>query len=218
MIERKSLRICTLEAVQDRILDGRLKPGASIREPRLAAELNVSRSPLREALLKLESSGLLTSDVGRGFFVRPLDVSNASDNYVILATLEGLALRLAGVPTPAVLDELMAINERIDRAKRRAKHLFELDRCWHELLLRECPNRCLMDMIDERRTAVRRYDYAYWREAGDTVISHDEHLSIVRMLRRPNLALAESLLVDHWIRGIDPVVRWLSARSEGDGS
>lgn len=209
MIERKSLRHQVFDAIQDRILDGRIRPGSSISEPGLSTELNVSRSPLREALLKLEGGGLVVSDVGRGFSVPPLDIDDVADTYVVLATLEGLALRVSSAPPTGALDQLDSINDRIERAEGQAKRLLGLDGRWHELLLRHCPNRRLMALVDDLRIAVRRYDYAYWRDAGDVRVSHDEHRSIVRTLRRPDMVLAEKKLVDHWIRGIEPVVRWL---------
>jgi DNA-binding GntR family transcriptional regulator len=215
MIERRPLRHDLLTALRERILHGRLAPSAALSEPALAQEFRVSRSPLREALFALESSGLLQSAAGRGFAVPPLDARDAEDAYTILATLDGLALRLAGVPPADELDTLTRINDRIRRSPRRARRLFDLDRDWHALLVARCPNRRLLGMIENLLTAVRRYDLAYWREAGDILISHAEHRAIVRSLRAGNLERAERMLVGHWLRGIEPVVRWLHGRQEG---
>ncbi len=214
MIERRPLRHDLLTALRERILDGRLAPCAAISEPALAQEFQVSRSPLREALFALEGSGLLESAVGRGFAVRRLDARDAEDAYTILATLDGLALRLTGVPSAEDLETLTRINDRIRRSPRRARRLFDLDRDWHALLVARCPNRQLLDMIEDLLTAVRRYDLAYWREAGDILVSHAEHRAIVRSLRKGNLELAERMLVGHWLRGIEPVVRWLHRRQK----
>jgi DNA-binding GntR family transcriptional regulator len=212
MVERRPLRHDLLTALQDRILHGRLAPCAAISEPALAQEFGVSRSPLREALFALEGRGLLESAAGRGFAVRPLDAGDARDAYTILATLDGLALRLAGAPPLEDLEALTRINDRIRRSPRRARRLFDLDRAWHGLLVARCPNRRLLGILENLLTAVRRYDLAYWREAGDILVSHAEHGAIVRSLRTGNLELAERLLVGHWLRGIDPVVRWLNRR------
>jgi len=214
MIKRRPIRHDLLRALKERILDGRLAPCASISEPVLAEEFQVSRSPLREALFALEGRGLLESTVGRGFAVRPLDARDAEEAYTILATLDGLALRLAGVPPLEDLRALTRINNRIRLSPRRARRLFELDRDWHALLVAGCPNRRLLGMIEDLLTAVRRYDLAYWREAGDILVSHVEHRTIVRSLRTGNLELAERMLVAHWLRGIEPVVRWLNRRRQ----
>ena len=215
MLERRPLRHDLLTVLQERILHGRLAPCSAISEPALAQEFRVSRSPLREALFALEGRGLLESAAGRGFAVRPLDARDAEDAYTVLATLDGLALRLAGVPPREDLDALTRINDRIRRSPRRAQRLFDLDRDWHGLLVARCPNRRLLGMIADLLTAVRRYDLAYWREAGDILVSHAEHGAIVRSLRTDDLKLAERLLVGHWLRGIEPVVRWLNRRQAG---
>lgn len=220
MIERRTLRHDLLAALRDQVLDGRLAPSAAISEPALAREFGVSRSPLREALFALEGRGLLESAAGRGFAVRALDARDAEDAYTVLATLDGLALRLAGVPAREDLEALARINDRIRSSPRHARRLFDLDRDWHALLVARCPNERLLGMIDDLRTAVRRYDLAYWREAGDVLVSHAEHRAIVRTLRAggaANLERAERLLVAHWLRGIDPVVRWLNRR-QGRGA
>ncbi|MGE0481191.1 MAG: GntR family transcriptional regulator [Phycisphaerae bacterium] len=217
MIERRPLRLDLVTALQERILHGRLAPCAAISEPTLAREFRVSRSPLREALFALEGRGLLESAAGRGFAVPPLDARDAEDAYTILATLDGLALRLAGVPPREDLDALNRINDRIRRAPRRARRLFDFDRNWHALLIARCPNRRLLDIIESLLAAVRRYDLAYWRDAGDVLVSHAEHREIVRLLRRGELELAERMLVDHWLRGIEPVVRWLVRQQSEPG-
>jgi DNA-binding GntR family transcriptional regulator len=221
MIERRSLRHDLRMALRERILDGRLAPSEAISEPALAQEFGVSRSPLREALFSLEGSGLLDSAVGRGFAVRPLDAREAEDAYTILATLDGLALRLAGVPPREDLEALTRINDRIRSSPRRARRLFDLDRDWHALLVSRCPNRRLLSMIEDLLSAVRRYDLAYWREAGDILVSHAEHRAIVQTLRgngAGKLEVAERMLVDHWLRGIEPVVRWLQLRDQTEVS
>ncbi|MFM9994246.1 MAG: GntR family transcriptional regulator [Phycisphaerales bacterium] len=218
MIERRPLRNELLTTLRERILHGRLAPCTPISEPALAQEFGVSRSPLREALFALEGRGLLESAVGRGFAVRPLEARDAEDAYTILATLDGLALRLAGVPPPEDLNALTRLNDRIRRSPRRARRLFDLDRDWHALLVARCPNRRLLGMIEDLRNAVRRYDLAYWREAGDVLVSHAEHRAIARSLREGGagkLQLAERMLVGHWLRGIEPVVRWLNRRPKG---
>ena len=214
MLERRPLRHELLAALRERILDGRLAPCAAISEPALAQEFGVSRSPLREALFALEGRGLLESAVGRGFAVRPLEARDAEDAYTILATLDGLALRLAGVPPSDDLEALTRINDQIRMARRRGRRLFDLDRDWHTLLVARCPNRRLLGMIEDLLNAVRRYDLAYWREAGDVHVSHAEHDAIVRSLRTGDLEPAERLLTSHWLRGIEPVVQWLNRRQE----
>ena len=83
------------------ILDGRLPAGERINEVRLAAQLGVSRTPLREALARLANEGALRDEPRRGYFVKPLTGEEVRAIYPIRAILDPAALRLAGIPAPA---------------------------------------------------------------------------------------------------------------------
>ena len=89
---------------------GTLPPGSRrSATPPSPTQLGVSRTPVREALLRLAREGVLDADAGRGFRVRPLDRAELRDVGAILAELEPLALRLAGVPADRLerLDEIV---------------------------------------------------------------------------------------------------------------
>ena len=86
-ITREPLREQVHRAIVGRILREDLAPGARISDSVLAQELGVSRTPVREALLRLEREGFLDVDVGRGFFVKPLSAGEVREVYPILWTL-----------------------------------------------------------------------------------------------------------------------------------
>src|SRR5213076_1816258 len=94
--------------VTARVLDGRLGSGSRINEVRLAAELGVSRTPLREALVALADRALLISAPGRGFLVPELDRAEAHRLYQLIAELEALAVRWTTPP------ELAALTDALD--------------------------------------------------------------------------------------------------------
>jgi DNA-binding GntR family transcriptional regulator len=99
------------------IQDGTLKPGERLVEMQLAARLGVSRAPLREALKALEASGIVESRRGRGTYVREVTAEEAEHVLAVRAVLEGLAARLYAVSaTPAMIEELAGLNERIEEA------------------------------------------------------------------------------------------------------
>jgi len=79
MFERKPLRADVAAEIQGRIIDGRLPAGIRINESLLADELGISRTPLREAMLCLDTEGVLTSDMGRGFRVPLLEADELQD-------------------------------------------------------------------------------------------------------------------------------------------
>ena len=110
---RAPLREDVRQIILDRILSGELPPGCRITESRLAAELGVSRTPLREALFNLESEGFVRSDLARGFSVAPLSVREVRESYPILQTLEVLAFRSIGQLAVTTAPDLRRINKEL---------------------------------------------------------------------------------------------------------
>src|SRR5579864_4506652 len=83
------------ELIREAILDGRLEPGARLKEEELARELGISRTPVREALLVLQAEGLIVAEPNRGASVRRHDAEDLHDLYQLRALLEGHAARRA---------------------------------------------------------------------------------------------------------------------------
>ena len=111
-IQRQNLSSQALEEIRRLILEGNLAPGGPIVESGLAADLGVSRTPLREALHSLEREGLVTSEPGRGFLVAQLVAREAQELYPLRALLEPLALRLSGLPDRKALVELTTLTQK----------------------------------------------------------------------------------------------------------
>lgn len=86
--EVRTLSDRLMEVVRDMILSGVIEPDVPIRQDALAAELNVSKIPLREALVRLEQDGLVVSHANRGFFVRGMSASEAEEIYELRLKLE----------------------------------------------------------------------------------------------------------------------------------
>jgi len=92
MFQRKPLRADVGAEILARIIDGRLAPGTRLNEVHLAADLGISRTPLREAMLGLLAEGALESVMGRGFRVPPLGGAEIGELLAVLAVLEPAAL------------------------------------------------------------------------------------------------------------------------------
>ena len=209
MITRSPLRDQVYDAVLARIYRGDLAPAARVRDTDLAGQLGVSRTPVREALLRLAREGVLDADMGRGFSVRPLDASEMRETGAILSTLEQLALRLSGeIPPPRLLElsdidrELTAIRGDVDRC-------IELDEQWHRTLLEGCPNARLLGMISTLWQVPRRYMRAFLRDAGRVSLSTQHHARIIEALRRRDQEAALQRFSHHWQRGIEELGAWI---------
>lgn len=98
------------EVLRERIYAGAYPPGSALRQEQLAADLQVSRTPLREALRVLEREGLLTAEPGRGVRVVAIDLETLLEAYAVREVLDGLAARLAAERArPADVAELEAM-------------------------------------------------------------------------------------------------------------
>src|SRR5690348_14156306 len=103
--------------VRDRIISGRIPVDTAIRQDALAAELGVSKIPLREALARLEQEGLLVSQANRGFFVRPLNADEVEEVYALRLKLEPDAVgEAAKVATDADRKAARAALDELDVA------------------------------------------------------------------------------------------------------
>src|SRR5258708_14999551 len=115
-IERRPLREQIKDVLLERLGRGEFDPDQAINEVHLAAELGVSRTPLREALIGLEREGIILSERGKGFRFAPMSPQEFRDLTTIVATLESLALELSQPDylksiAPRLLEEAHAFSE-----------------------------------------------------------------------------------------------------------
>ena len=210
-ITRVPLREQVHRAIVGRILREELAPGARLSDSALAQELGVSRTPVREALLRLENEGFLDVDVGRGFFVKSLSAAEVRDVYPILWTLEVLALRSSPPPGPRTLAELDRIHAELGRAGDDPERRIELDLAWHRTLLEGCANQQLLALIASLKAVIRRYEYAFMQNAGLIDVSTRAHDEIARAVARGEVEAAVPLLESNWRFTMEELVPWLEA-------
>jgi len=178
----------------------------------LAERLGISRTPLREALLKLEYEGFLSSEPGKGFSVRPFDPDQAENLYRLAGKLESEALRSAGAPDDGTLDDLERLDEerRMNEEEHEAEKAVTVDDRWHHLLVSGCPNTVLLEVLDLVKRRLIRYEYLFaddYHRLGQEGLS--EHGRIVKALREGDLDRACELLEAHFERGARERPDWL---------
>jgi DNA-binding GntR family transcriptional regulator len=211
-IARTPLRSEVRRLLREEIVRGDLAPSEGINEAELSSRLGVSRTPLREAMLGLIQEGFVTATPGRGFSVRALTRADAEAIYPILWTLEGLALRSAWPIPPARLRQVEEANRRLEAAARVDAGLaLARDREWHALLLADCPNRMLLDMIENLKDRAARYEDAYMRNSGQVITSVAQHREIRAAIRRGDLERTVALLEKNWRVSLDFLGPWLQA-------
>src|SRR5579884_3552346 len=156
----KTLRDWVFECLRTSIVSGDLSPGQRIVEADLAKQLEVSKSPVREAILQLKQDGLvIDAPKGRGVVVAPLKPNDVREIYAVREALETLAVRiLASDPQPDRLAPLQAIVARMRQAynEGNVQRQFELDVEFHTALCAATGNRRLQDLFASLRPDVQR--------------------------------------------------------------
>jgi DNA-binding GntR family transcriptional regulator len=192
------------EQVRDRlredILAGRLEPGTELSEVALAREFGTSRGPLREALGRLASEGLVTITPRRGAIVAQLSREEFIDAYQVREALETLAVRLA-VPlmSDAEIAHLRELCELMDRAARanEVQVFFETNNSFHEALVRASRNRKLHDVHRILVGQMVPYLPRSLELRGNLQQSVAEHQAILAAIEERDSERAARLLAEH---------------------
>jgi DNA-binding GntR family transcriptional regulator len=160
-VKRGLLRDDVYTRLRDAIVDGTFAPGEQLRDLELADWLGVSRTPVREALLRLGSAGLVTTAPGRSTTVAPLEVRTIRDAQSVVAAMHRLAVQEA-VPL-LTADDLAAMREA-NRAFARAMRAGDADAAlaaddeFHAIPVRATGNAALVTVLEQFTPVVRRLE------------------------------------------------------------
>jgi DNA-binding GntR family transcriptional regulator len=213
--ERGNISEAAADAVRAMIVDGRLAAGDRINEVRLAQQLGVSRTPLREALSGLVAEGALIARPRLGYFVRPLSLEDFEQIYAIRPLLDPEALRLAGIPSAKRIARLEKLNADLGKAS--GVRAIDIDDAWHMELIADCPNKVLIELIQNIMVRTRRYELALMREKVSVGSAIEDHERVVAALKAGNLEAACAGLKRNMQIGREPVVEWLKQRGARKG-
>jgi DNA-binding GntR family transcriptional regulator len=184
------------EVIREGILTGVFAPGERLRQDALATQIGVSRIPVRSALMKLESQGLITFEPYRGAVVNTLTAPAAAEIYEIRAVLEAHALRKAMTAmTPERLKRLEELAAELNAVENGEEFLERRAEFYHQLYdVKRQPR--LVAMIDRLREEVGRYsldhNVDYIRPPGER-----DHAQVLAYLRSNDADGAVKWLQDH---------------------
>lgn len=187
------------ERIRDLILSGELAPGSRIRQEELAARFGTSRIPVREALRKLESDGLVLLVPNSSAWVAKLDLKECIEVYKIRERLEPLALSEA---VARMSDEEIATLEDLVLQMERAhgtEEFLRLDRQFHLVSYRAADMQQLFAMVERFWNTTQHYRRAFTNLLGKerSWIIHSEHRLMVDALRRRDAEGAAHVLFEH---------------------
>lgn len=197
MAEEKSGSKDAYELILDAIDEGLYRPGDRMVESELAERFGVSRTPIREALQRLETQSLLTRD-GRSLIVASLDHSQLAELYAVRSELEGLAARLAAIH--AAPEEIRVLRQMVEEDRMLAGDpgaLSRANRRFHRMIHLASHNRYLVQQLDlvHRTMALLATTSLAVEGRGETALA--EHDRIVSAIEAGDGDAAYTALREH---------------------
>ena len=187
-----------LQAILMNIVTGKYRAGDRLVERNLVPDLGVSRTPVREAIRKLEGLGLVRSVPQKGAVVAELSPADAESLYFLRVHIERLAAGLSFYNIDKDdLEELRRINRELRQCPKKQANLFEMierDRQFHQTIYRASKNRFLIEVIDELRLRCYVIAYYAWTNPGRIKASVDEHREIIKSLKQKDRLRFEGLI------------------------
>ncbi|WP_426955747.1 GntR family transcriptional regulator [Muricoccus radiodurans] len=203
------------ESLTEMILSRRLAPDAAVSERRLAAELGVSRTPLREALRRLEGEGVLARRGDGALAVRRLDVEEVLEVLSVRRMLEVEAAAAAAgrVPAPVIEGLRRRVQDLLAAGDPQSPERLEVDLALHAAIGEACGNRTLATLIAELRRRLLLFATRRVPERLEPVCA--EHLAILDALASGDAGAARAAMAAHVDSTRLGIVRRLVSLGEG---
>jgi DNA-binding GntR family transcriptional regulator len=205
------------QQIFDAITRGDIAPGERIVQEKLGQELQVSRTPVREALLRLEQEGVLTI-VGRsGFEIRQLTDSEVRDIYQSREAIEGYSMRLlTEAADGAVVKRIETVISKEENLKSRTvRSYFNANRNIHRAIVEATGNVYLLEMFDGMWN--RSLSFQMFAEIGniDLAKSLGEHMQLCEAIRTGDANHAVASMREHISSGLDLQLEGIAAKRKG---
>jgi DNA-binding GntR family transcriptional regulator len=197
--------------VRDWILRGPLQPGEALRDTDIAERLGISRTPVREALIRLAQDGLVESARGRGTKVTDLKIEQAPQLFEVGGVLDAHAAQVAATK----LDEgdLQQLREVLNKLEgtHESSLLAELDRDFHLIYYRRTGNDVLVSMLEQVTNDLMRIE----RHAWGHVLACDEHRQLMTAFVHGDADAASAAAAENWRRCWDRIGALVSSSATG---
>ncbi|TSE35863.1 HTH-type transcriptional regulator LutR [Tepidimonas charontis] len=199
------------EWLRQRIFNRELPPGAWIDELKIAEELGISRTPLREAIKVLAAEGLVTMKVRRGAYVTEVSPQDLREVYEVLALLEADAAEAAcWRATEADLAELERLHTELEAAADphtgSRERFFECNEAFHLRILDLAQNRWRKQLVLDLRKVMKLNRHGSLAKEGRIAESLAEHRAILDALKRRDAAAAAQAVRVHFANGLQAAV------------
>lgn len=200
MIIKITLRDQVKNFLQDQMMNGELGFGERISLPVLAKKLNVSVTPIREALTQLQHADIVEAIPNRGFFLPLPNIEKISEIYPIIANLEHLGVSESTYNKNDIdkLEKLfkkeISFNKPVDRIQSDIK--------FHEILLKNYKNDSLKSILYDLKLRVFLYEFYYMEDTNLAKVSSDYHKNVIAAIKDGNTLKAAELIKESWLTSI----------------
>jgi DNA-binding GntR family transcriptional regulator len=187
------------ELIRHKIITLEIPPLSAIDESALMAELEIGRTPIREALQRLAFENLVSIAPRRGIFVTDVSITDLQRIFEIRMVLEGFCARLAAQrATPCQLAEMGTVIRELDAVRNEdARTLLAIDERFHTLLYQAAGNQFLADSLEHLQALSFRIFYLVLNRLGSVRWTVEQHREIIEVLQAQDGARAEALLQQH---------------------
>lgn len=200
-IKRVFIKDEAYDRLNELIVTGELAPMTKIRVSDLSEELGISRTPLREALLRLENDGLIISKANRWTMVAPININDALNIYPIISSLECLALSQGfDKIKDSDIEELEKINEGINNLHENNKLLekIQTDNLFHKKIIDISGNDEIFPIIENLKRKVQRMEIFYYDDIQDYSKTYNSHKVIIENMKNRDLENSLAALRKNW--------------------
>lgn len=188
------------QVLREALMTGVIPPGQRLAEEHLARRFDVSRTPVREALFRLEAEGFAERIPRRGLVASQITPQEIIDVYVVRESMDGLAAELAAVhATPADISTLVELNNQFAAAV----NTLDMDRLvilnlrFHEALAQASRNAILLDMVKQIHHRVRRFPGTTFAKPGRGPVASEEHRQLIQAIAEHDAATARRVATAH---------------------
>ncbi len=211
------LRDVVFNTLRQEILTGKLKPGERLMEIHLANKLGVSRTPIREAIRKLELEGLVIMIPRRGAEVAQITLKSLQDVMEVRRALDVLAIELACERMgQAELDSIYQACENFKSAVRNGdtRLLAEADVAFHDKIVLSTGNTRLIQLVSNLSEQMYRYRFEYLKDVSSHGILQQEHLEMYHSILKKDKITAADVVRKHINNQEEAIIKQLQLEKE----
>ena len=192
------------EVLRQRIFSHELAPGSWIDELKIAEEIGISRTPMREALKVLAAEGLVTMKVRRGAYVTEISEKDLREVYHMLSLLESdAAAVVARTASAQQLQSLEALHHDLEASSQDREQFFAVNERFHMALLTLADNRWRDQMVADLRKVMKLSRHDSLLKQGRIEDSLQEHRTLMQALRTRQPQAAMQAMQDHFAKSLD---------------